>query len=47
MPTAMPTRCPTPINAIDRLVLTLVAPAPKGKARAASVAASLVWARMA
>ena len=37
MPTAMPTRWPTPISAIDRLVETVVAPAPKPKLRAASV----------
>ena len=47
MPTAMPTRCPTPIRAIDRLVVTVVAPAPNPKLRDASVAASLVWARIA
>ena len=47
MPTARPTRWPTPISAIDRLVVTVVAPAPNGKLRAASAATSLVWARMA
>ena len=37
-PTDRPTRCPTPISAIEKLVETPVAPAPTLKLRAASAA---------
>ena len=43
-PTDRPTRWPTPISAIEKLVDTDVAPAPRGKKVAASSAISLVLA---
>ena len=47
IPTAIPTRWPTPISAIDMLVDMVVAPAPRRNVVAASAATSLVWARIA
>ena len=43
-PTAIPTRWPTPIRAIDRLVDIVVAPPAKPKVLAASAARMRVWA---
>ena len=41
-PTESPTRCPTPMSAIDRLVEAAVAPRPTRKATATSLATSRI-----
>ena len=44
MPTVMPTRCPTPMSASDRLALAIAPPAPTRNAVEASAAMTLRFA---